>query len=166
MKPETTVKKVQTAPSKAAPQKRMMMKRVEPQCPGPDPAAMLKVEIISRDAHGHGGRVRITGIVKNKGGADFTSGAGQQAIRFYEKTPGAGDTKLDEKAFQNLARNQEIRTRSIERDWTASTEFPPSYEIRIDYDPDIFADGNENNDDCNMNNNRQEREGAQISSMF
>jgi hypothetical protein len=163
MKPATTVKEVQTAPAKTMQQKKKL-KPVKPACP--DLTARVEVEIISRDAHGHGGRVRITGIVKNQGGADFASGAGQQAIRFYEKSPGGGDTMLEEKAFTNLARNQEIRTRSIERAWTASTEYPPSYEVRIDYDPDIFADGNDNNDDCNMNNNTKEFTGERISAMF
>lgn len=79
MKPATTVKKVQTAPAKTTQQKKMMMKSVKATCPGPDLIAKIDVQVISQDAHGHGGRVRITGIVKNQGGADFASGAGQQA---------------------------------------------------------------------------------------
>jgi len=166
MKPATTVKKVQTAPAKTMEHKKMMMKSVKMQCPGPDPAAKIEVEIISRDEYGHGGRVRITAIAKNVGGADFTSGPGQQSVQLWEDVPGVNEKQpVKAQNFQNLARNQEVRV-SIERDWTASTEFPASYEARIAYDPDILSDGNENNDDCNMNNNMKRHDGASISAMF
>jgi hypothetical protein len=166
MKPATSVKKVQTTPAKITKPKEMMMKAPQMTCPGPDPAARIKVEIISRDEHGHGGRVRITAIAKNIGGADYTSGPGQQALQLWEDVPGASERQpIKTQQFQNLARNQEVRV-SIERDWTASTEWPASYEARISYDPDILADGNDNNDDCNMNNNTKRLDGARISAMF
>ena len=166
MKPATSVEKVQTTPAKITKPKEMMMKAPKMTCPGPDPAAKITVEIISRDAYGHGGRVRITAIAKNVGGADFTSGPGQQALQLWEDVPGVNERQpVKTQAFQNLARNQQVSV-SIERDWTASTEFPASYQALISYDPDIRADGNDNNDDCNMNNNSQRRDGASISAMF
>ncbi|MBW1743833.1 MAG: hypothetical protein JRJ47_10475 [Deltaproteobacteria bacterium] len=166
VKPATSVEKVQTAPAKKMEQKQMMMKRPKMTCPGPDPAATIKVEIISRDEHGHGGRVRITAIAKNVGGADFTSGQGQQSVQLWEDVPGVNERQpVKTKEFQNLAKGAKIRI-SIERDWTASTEFPASYEARISYDPDILADGNDNNNDCNMNNNKKRTDGTKIGAMF
>jgi hypothetical protein len=166
MKPATSVKKVETAPAKTMQPKQMMMKPVKAVCPGPDPAAQIRVEIISRDEHGHGGRVRITAIAKNVGGTDYTSGQGQQSLQLWEDVQGVNEKQpLKTQQFQNLARGERVSV-SIERDWTASTEFPSSYEARIAYDPDILADGNDHNDDCNMNNNRKRRDGAKISAMF
>ncbi|MBW2172284.1 MAG: hypothetical protein JRF69_09965 [Deltaproteobacteria bacterium] len=163
LKPKTSV---ETAPAKTMQPKQMMMKQPKMTCPGPDPAAKIKVEIISRDEHGHGGKVRITAIAKNRGGADFASGPGQQSLQLWEDVPGVNEKQpVKQREFQNLAKDAKIRI-SIERDWTASTEFPASYEARISYDPDILADGNENNDDCNMRNNKKRRSGTEISSMF
>jgi hypothetical protein len=163
LKPKTSV---ETAPAKTVQPKQMMMKQPKMTCPGPDPAAKITVEIISRDEHGHGGRVRITAIAKNVGGADFASGPGQQSVQLWEDVPGVNEKQpVKQQEFQNLARDQKISI-SIERDWTASTEFPASYEARISYDPDILADGNENNNDCNMNNNKKQTDGTEISAMF
>ena len=167
VKPATSVEKVQTAPAKTMTKpKEMMMKQPKMTCPGPDPAAKIKVEIISRDEHGHGGKVRITAIAKNRGGADFASGPGQQSLQLWEDVPGVNEKQpVKQREFENLAKDAKIRI-SIERDWTASTEFPASYEARISYDPDILADGNDNNNDCNMNNNKNRRDGTKISAMF
>ena len=73
------------------------------------------------------------------------------------------------KQFEDLAAGGEI-TVSFERAWDASSpaegEFPPTYTLRISFDPDIFIDGNEQNDDCRTSNNRLERSGSGINDLF
>lgn len=58
----------------------------------------------------------------------------------------------------------------FERPWNISSpaegEFPPSYMLEIGYDPDIRIDGNPNNDDCRLGNNRLERSGAEVRAPF
>ena len=40
---------------------------------------------------------------------------------------------------------------SFEAVWSSFlSEFPPSYRVLISYDPDIFIDGNDFNDDCSI----------------
>ena len=46
--------------------------------------------------------------------------------------------------------------------WLPSEEFQAGYELMISYDPDIFIDGNERNDDCQMSNNRISISAAEI----
>ena len=63
---------------------------------------------------------------------------------------GDGGTIVAQKPITNLAPGASL-TLSWERDWNSSSpsegEFPNSYRLLISYDPDIYMDGNDNNDD-------------------
>lgn len=115
------------------------------------------------------GRVRITGVVRNQGTATYQSGVNQQIAYLYEQNPGAQPRLVAQRAFQNLTPGQEV-TVVFERTWNSSSpsegEFPPSYIVDIGYDPDIRLDGNLNNDDCRLGNNRLERHGTEINALF
>ena len=111
------------------------------------------------------GIVTITGTVKNIGD-DFRSAEGQQAVQLLEKPAGTGKSiMLDSKEFVDLDAGETIEV-SFQREWYAGMEFPPSFIVRVIYDPDIYLDGNEQNDDSNNGNNTIERSGQEISEMF
>jgi hypothetical protein len=55
---------------------------------------------------------------------------------------------------------------SYETLWDVAFEFPPSYRLAIGYDPDIFTDGNEENDDCDLEGNSRELRGVQVDALF
>lgn len=111
------------------------------------------------------GIVTITGIIKNIGD-DFRSSEGQQAVHLLEKPAGSGKSiMLDMLEFTDLDAGETLEV-SFQREWYAGMEFPPSFIVRLSYDPDIYIDGNELNDDSNNSNNTLERSGQEISEMF
>jgi hypothetical protein len=132
----------------------------------PDPATTkIKYELIKRYSQ-YQGRVRITGFVKNNGTQPYISGSNQQGVLLYELHPGGVAPRvIKDQSFQNLAPGQEVQV-VFERDWSVSDEFPPNYAILLTYDPDITIDGNSQNDDCNLSNNRLERRGSDINALL
>ena len=91
-----------------------------------------------------GGAIEIVYGVRNVGTADFVTNRNRQSL--LVKTP-AGDRTF---AFGNL-RVGDVRTWSeIYRPF----EFPFTYKGALNFDPDIFIDGNRQNDDCNRSNNQ------------
>ena len=111
--------------------------------------------------------VQIEGVVKNTGGLNYSTGANQQVALLYENS-GSRPRLVATKVFQNLSPGQEVRV-SYTRPWykasPAEGEFPPTYILVISYDPDIYIDGNDNNDDSNSANNRMEKSGRDINTM-
>ncbi len=117
------------------------------------------------------GTATITGTVTNIGDANFNSSNGQQAIHLYQRNLGApapGDL-VGTINFTTLAAGETL-TIDYSRPWNSSSpaegEFPPDYQIVIDYDPDIFIDGNNNNDDENLTNNDLTVSGSEINDLF
>ena len=113
------------------------------------------------------GVVRITGYVKNIGNAEFNSSNGQQVAQLLEKIPGT--TTFIEMAFEDLPNNIEANEEvsfSYEREWDTTLEFQNEIILRIFYDPDIFIDGNPNNDDADSTNNSLSIFGNAINSLF
>ncbi|WP_179020428.1 hypothetical protein [Winogradskyella forsetii] len=118
------------------------------------------------------GTATITGIVKNIGD-DFNSGAGQQTISLYERSLGTPTNQSGNLVaslnFETLAANETLEV-SYSRPWNSSSpaegEFPPEYILVISYDPDLFLDGNLNNDDTNTANNEILVSGSLINTMF
>jgi len=129
-----------------------------------DPAAIsLNYRVVSRPKWpATQGQIRIEGVVKNVGNAEFESnpGHGQQAraLLLEEWVEGWGTIKAEWK-FTNLAPGISGWV-SYERAWNTATinvgEFPPKFVLMIDYDPDTYIDANKKNDDCNQKNNRAE----------
>ncbi len=117
------------------------------------------------------GTATITGTVTNIGTANYESGEGQQALYLYEKNLGASapGTLVNQMNFVNLDAGASIEV-TYTRDWNSSSpaegEFAPDYILRLSYDPDIFIDGNTNNDDSNLNNNSIEESGIAINNLF
>jgi hypothetical protein len=135
-------------------------------CPNPAVRA-IDFAIVARTSQ-FAGKVRITGVVKNMGGA-YTSGPKQQSVQLYEVPLGGQPRFLKQMAFQNLASGQEVKI-AHERNWNASSpsegEFPPGYKVIIVYDPDIRLDGNVRNDDCASGDNQLEKSGSGINALF
>jgi len=108
--------------------------------------------------------VVVEGVVKNTGGLAYSTGANQQTALLYEDN--GGTLKLvASKPFQNLAPGAEIKisyTRPWNRSSPAEGEFPPKYVLVIGFDPDIYIDGNDNNDDSNYSNNRLTQSAAEV----
>ena len=114
------------------------------------------------------GNATITGTVTNIGD-NFSSGTGQQAILLYEKPLGASSLLPEHLVatleFVNLGANESLNV-SYTRFWSRSEEFPPDYVLVISYDPDLFLDGNESNDDTNHDNNSVTESGFAIHDLF
>lgn len=123
----------------------------------------INLSIVSRKDN-YRGRVKMEVVVKNVGRRNYTTGAEQQVAILYENTPGAGSRAVATKAFGNVAVNGTVKF-SYYKDWQTSDEFPPTYTAVIVFEPDIYTDGNDNNDDSNASNNKKTVEGAQINSL-
>ncbi|WP_378178122.1 hypothetical protein [Aquimarina sp. SS2-1] len=134
-------------------------------------ATSITFSIVKDEGSDFTGTATITGTVTNIGTADFNSSTGQQSIRLYQRNLGApapGDL-VSTLNFTNLAAGETL-TISHMRSWNSSSpaegEFPPDYRIVLDYDPDIFIDGNERNDDENLTNNDITVSGSGINELF
>jgi hypothetical protein len=130
-------------------------------CSGPDPRAVeIEYELVRQDTD-TSGRIRVTGTVDNHGRVAFSSSSGQQSVVLYE-----GDAIVATEDFVNLLIDEEI-TVTYERDWSLSDEFlPTQYKLMLSYDPDIYIDDNELNDDCNTNNNEVTEDTSGITALF
>ncbi|URR36226.1 hypothetical protein NBE99_03590 [Thermosynechococcus sp. HN-54] len=140
-----------------------------PQVLCPDPAVQAVNFSLMNRTTPFEGRVRITGIVRNRGTSTYQSGVNQQMVYLYEQMLGGRARLVAQQPFQNLGVGQEV-TVMFERPWNISSpaegEFPPNYVLEIGYDPDIRIDGNPHNDDCRLGNNRLQRSGAEIRALF
>ncbi len=134
----------------------------------PDPAVESIEFAITRRDTAFRGRVRIRANVTNLGGA-FRSGAGQQSIVLEEVPLGGRGRVVAQRPFVNLDAGETISV-TWYRNWNASSpaegEFPPTYRAYLSYDPDIYIDGNDANDDCGTRNNVLERSGTGINDLF
>ena len=95
-----------------------------------------------------GDRVRITYGVTNVSRTNYVSNPNQQAISIS-----TGGRALANRAFAILNAGQ---TRSWTVDVPLPFEFPNTYQVRFNHDPDLYIDGNSANDDCKRANNRRE----------
>lgn len=112
----------------------------------------------------YSGTVQIEAIVKNVGSQNYTSGANQQAVLLYEEVPGTSPKLVASRNFQSLGVNGTVSV-SYSRQWQTSDEFPPSYTAIVVFDPDIYLDSNNKNDDGNSSNNRLTRPGSDINKL-
>ena len=126
-------------------------------------ARSLELSLVARTTETTG-RVRITGTLVHSG-PPFRSSPGQQSLRLYEVSAEGHADQVAARAFEDLDAGDTV-TVTYERNWDAAMEFAPSYQLRITYDPDIFIDGNEENDDCNLDNNGLDRAGVEVSALF
>lgn len=110
--------------------------------------------------------VVVEGVVKNTGGLAYSTYANQQSALLYEDNGGRLQLVASQ-SFQNLAPGAEVKV-SYTRPWNRSSpaegEFPPKYVLVIGFDPDIYIDGNDNNDDSNYSNNRFTKSAAEVNS--
>jgi len=116
------------------------------------------------------GRVRITGVLRNVGGAAYNSSPGQQSLALYQDPIGLTSvTPVAIQTFEDVPVGAEVSV-SWERDWNSSSpnegEFPPNYRILILYDPDILLDGNTENDDSDLTNNSLTLNGSNVNDLF
>lgn len=112
------------------------------------------------------GSVIVEGVVKNTGGLAWTSGVNQQSALLYEDNGGRLQLVASQ-SFRNLAPGAVVKvsyTRTWNRSSPAEGEFPPKYVLVIGFDPDIYIDGNDNNDDSNYANNRLTKSAAEVNS--
>lgn len=100
-----------------------------------------------------GDKLRITGLVKNIGGKNYSSSANQQFIQLWEIRSGTDRRKIKDLAFTNLNAGQEIKIIMELPAIKPGKEFPPDYQVIIVYDPDIYIDANKANDDALSSNN-------------
>ncbi len=102
------------------------------------------------------GVVTVKGYIVNEGSDNFVSGTEQQSIDI--------SVFSETKAVVEFARLNAGDTLwvSYSFNWSMSTEFAPDFDLWINYDPDIFLDGNLDNDDLNLYNNHIKESGNQI----
>jgi hypothetical protein len=130
-------------------------------CEGPDPRATSIQYTLLGSTSTTSGTVRITGVVTNRGQSNFDSSAGQQSVYLYE-----GFELVAQQDFVDLAVDDTVEV-SYDRNWNTADEFrPPTYQVMVLYDPDIYIDGNPNNDDCDQTNNDLERSTAALDGFF
>lgn len=110
------------------------------------------------------GKIRIFGVVHNRGTKNFVSRWGQQELHLYENS-----RLVKVKKFRRINAGQSIRV-SHARTWNAAAtrhaKGVPVYRAIIVYDPDIYMDSNPRNDDCVSGDNRLARNGREINRLF
>ena len=127
-----------------------------------DPQATdLTVSGISRNGDGTW-QFSLRGTVTNGGDAAFESRPNQQSAGLYE-----GSNRRAVAHFTNLRPGQRVNTAftRITR-WYTGQEFHSGFQLRVDYDPDIFIDGNLRNDDCQLRNNTRVLSAAEIDAIL
>lgn len=142
-------------------------------CEDKDPEATPDIDLVAQtiafsleQTSKFDGVATITGIVKNAGEGDFRSSEGQQVISLHENFSGGGSGDIvAQKTFTDLNAGDTLNI-SYTTQWSHTFEFPPTYVLRINYDPDIYIDDNPENDDIDPSNNRKERSGAEINDLF
>jgi hypothetical protein len=123
----------------------------------PNPAVdRIDITVLTTDP----ATIRVVGVVENKGGGTFDSSTGQQSVQLWE-----GTTLLATQEFEDLAAGATVSV-THDMSWSTSTEFPPTLRVLIAYDPDIYIDGNDNNDDCSTSDNVMEKTGSEINAEF
>ena len=127
-------------------------------------AEAINFSVVRVDAGGSSGTVKIEGVVRNAGTSAYTSNANQQIALLYEQDPGGKPRLVGRQPFQNLPVNATVKV-SHTRAWNRSNEFPPTYTLIISFDPDIYIDGNNNNDDPNTANNKISKSGEAINAI-
>lgn len=135
---------------------------VASRCPqAPDPRAReIEYSLVNLTGPGQG-LVLIKGTIENYGTLPYLSSPGQQGLQLWEN-----GVMVATQNFQNLAID-ETATIEYQRSWTKGGEFMPTqYQLIITYDPDIFDDGNSDNDDCRLLNNSLIRGTAGLDSLF
>lgn len=147
----------------------------DPSDDNPKPVIDLKAESITFSVvktTSFVGVATIKGTIKNIGDA-FVSGDNQQGIILYERalgTPsGQSGVVVAKKSFNSLDVGETLEV-TYSRTWNvgspAEGEFPPEYILVIGYDPDLYIDGNEHNDDINHENDRLTVSGNGINILF
>ncbi len=126
-----------------------------------DPAVMSLKVAVTKKLSATTADIEIVGIVKNIGTKTFKSGRGQASVRLYENVPGAKGKVVLEREITTLKADAQNTYRYTTK-WDVSREFPPDYTFQIDYDPDIRIDGNPDNDDENLKNNKKSLKGSAI----
>ena len=112
------------------------------------------------------GNVTLTGTVKNVGDAAYRTNGGQQTIELVQKPISGPSTVLASKDFEDLDVGATVEIEYTVQNWRTSTEFIPSFVLRISFDPDLYIDGNLENDDADQDNNSIERPGQEINELF
>jgi len=117
------------------------------------------------------GTATIKGVITNIGDADFNSSIRQQTINLYQRNLGApapGDL-VEVVRFANISAGDSLAI-SYTRPWNSASpaegEFPPEYRIVLDYDSDIFIDGNDHNNDRDLTNNELTVSRSRINDLF
>jgi hypothetical protein len=113
--------------------------------------------------------IEVVGYVRNVGTLGYQSNATQQVARLYKINPGGAPRLVASQPFANLAPGQEVAvryTRRWDRSSPAEGEFPPTYRLVIEFDPDIAFDGNPLNDDRVQPNNATEMSGTRINDLL
>ena len=124
-------------------------------CPNPG-IADLSAQLVRKTGNGKG-RIKLIATVNNNSSSAFESKPGQQSVFFSILFKSGLAKSLISKDFQNLAPGQQIQL-THEMDWSNfhdDIDWPTAFKAAILYDPDIRADGNPKNDDCNVNNNEK-----------
>lgn len=92
--------------------------------------------------------IRLAGVVRNIGSADYRSGPNQQSVRY--SGPGLIANSL---RFGNVPRGGSVPTGAIFRTIKGG-EFTPDITATLSFGPDISSDNNPGNDECNTRNNK------------
>lgn len=131
----------------------------------PNPAVVsLDFELIDQTSETTG-TIMITGVVENLGTGSFDSSPGQQSVQLYMGQSLTSLTLLETEEFEDLVPGGQV-TVVHTMEWNTSDEFPPLFQVILSYDPDIYIDGNEDNDDCANSDNALQRDGSDINALF
>jgi hypothetical protein len=106
-------------------------------------------------------RVRLEVDVRNIGLVNYESKPNQQGL--YVNYLYDNKLQIADLPFQNVRSGQTLTLRhEMDWGWNSSDEFPQGLKATIGFDPDLFIDGNEKNDDLRQSNNQKELVGTTI----
>lgn len=169
---------LQAAPLAKKPAKKRGVKPVPPRTnrvvdggsvldriPRIDPAVTALSVRLLKKLSAHEARIAIVGYVKNIGNKDFKSSPNQQSATLVQKIPGVRVPELlMQRKFTVLPAGEGFIV-SHTLNWRPSQEFPPSFELYLNYDPDIRLDDNPQNDDAISTNNSKQIDGLKLNAI-
>ncbi|HEY8553713.1 MAG TPA: hypothetical protein VIL43_04125 [Burkholderiales bacterium] len=103
----------------------------------------------------------LSARIKNVGSSTFRANAGQAAAILWH-----GSRVLTRVPITVLTAGATRDAGTTISRWRLSDEFPPDFTLQISYDPDIGSDGNPENDDCRMTNNKATLSGAEVTRLL
>ncbi|PLX38359.1 MAG: hypothetical protein C0606_09125 [Hyphomicrobiales bacterium] len=135
-------------------------------CNGPDIAATaFSVAEVTAGANGTW-NFDIVCSFENSGSADFVSDRHKQALHIYQKPAGEDPMRLRYRPFADMEKGETLKLTGKVENWDVANAATTTFECSVIYGPEVGADGDPANNDCNRDNDRLVMPGEEIARLI